>query len=328
MHARRKLLVIAAAALASPWRAFAQQSTRKVHRIGFLGSGSAAAVAKPLEAFRAGLRELGYVEGRNLAIEYRWGEGKFERLPGLAAELVRLKVDLIAVWGTPGALAVKRATSTLPIVMLAVGDPEETGLVESLARPGGNVTGMANLGGAVVAKQLELLTQIVPGIARIAVLRNPGNVSLIPQAKGAEAAARALGLQLQFFDVRSVDDFDAAFTGMAAARAAGLLVLADPLFLTQGKPIAELAIRHRLPAVTARSEIADAGIMFTYGASTVEPFRSGAIFIDRILRGANPADLPVQQTTIFEFVVNLKTAKALGVTIPDSLRVRADRLIE
>jgi putative ABC transport system substrate-binding protein len=321
-------MAIGLSALVAPWASVAQQSAGKVHRIGFLGSGSSAAVAKPLEALRAGLRELGYVEGRNIAIEYRWGEGKFERLPGLAAELIRLKVELIAVWGTPGALAAKRATSTLPIVMLAVGDPEETGLVASLARPGGNVTGMANLGGAVVAKQLELLTQVIPGIARIAVLRNPGNPSLIPQAKGAEAAARSLGLQIQFFDVQSLDDFDAAFAGMAAAHAAGLLVLADPLFFTEGKPIAELAIRHRLPAVTARSEIADAGVMVAYGASTVEPFRSGAIFIDRILRGAKPADLPVQQVTKFEFIVNLKTAKALGVQFPPHLLVRADRVIE
>lgn len=323
MKARRRLLALIALA---PLISSAQQA--KVRRIGFLGSGSASAVAKPLAALKSGLRDLGYIEGKNIAIEYRWGEGRFERLPDLAADLLSQKVELVVVWGTPAALAVKRATSTLPIVMVAVGDPEDTGLVASLARPGGNVTGMANLGGAVVAKQLELLTQVVPGITRIAVLRTLGNPSLIPQAKGAEAAARALGLQIQFFDVRALDDFDAAFAAMVAARAAGLLVLADPLFFTQSKPIAELAIRHRLPTVTARSEIADAGVMIAYGASTVEPFRSGALFIDRILRGAKPADLPIQQTTIFELVVNLKTAKALGVTIPDSLRVRADRVIE
>ena len=322
---RRKFAALIGGLLAAPLAAFGQA---KPHRIGFLGSGSASAVSKPLQALREGLRELGYVEGRNIAIEYRWGEGNFERLPGLAAELVGLKVDLIAVWATPAALAAKRATSTLPIVMLAVGDPEETGLVASLARPGGSLTGIANLGGAVVAKQLELLTQVVPGITRIAVLRNPGNPSLISQAKGAEAAARSLGLQIQFFDVRSLDDFDAAFAGMAAARVTGLLVLADPLFFSQGKPIAELAIRHRLPAVTARSEIADAGLMIAYGASTVEPFRSGASFIDKILRGAKPADLPVQQTTTFEFVVNLKTAKALGIRFPQQLLVRADRVID
>jgi len=325
---RAFLAVIGCSALAASLKSFAQQPSGKGHRIGFLGSGSAVAVSKPLEEFRAGLRDLGYVEGRNIAIEYRWGDGKFERLPGLAAELIRLKIDLIAVWGTPAALAAKRATSTLPIVMIAVGDPEETGLVASLARPGGNLTGMANLGGAVVAKQLELLTQVVPGIARIAVLRNPDNPSLIPQAKGAAASARSLGLQLQFFDVRSLDDFEAAFAAMAAARAAGLLVLADPLFLTQRRPIAELAIRHRLPAVTARSEIADAGIMIAYGASNFEAYRSAATFIDKILRGAKPADMPVQQSAIFEFVVNLKTAKALGIQFPQQLLVRADRVIQ
>jgi putative ABC transport system substrate-binding protein len=325
---RTFLAVIGCGALAAPLKSFAQQPSGKVHRIGFLGSGSAVAVSKPLEEFRAGLRDLGYVEGRNIAIEYRWGDGKFERLPGLAAELIRLKIDLIAVWGTPAALAAKRATSTLPIVMIAVGDPEETGLVASLARPGGNLTGMANLGGAVVAKQLELLTQVVPGIARIAVLRNPDNPSLIPQAKGAVASARSLGLQLQFFDVRSLDDFEAAFAAMAGGRAAGLLVLADPLFLTQRRPIAELAIRHRLPAVTARSEIADAGIMIAYGASNFEAYRSAATFIDKILRGAKPADMPVQQSAIFEFVVNLKTAKALGIQFPQQLLVRADRVVQ
>ena len=179
---RRRALLLAA--ICAPFAALGQA---KLRRIGFLGSGSASAVSKAVEALREGLRELGYVEGKNIVIEYRWGEGNFERLPALAAELIRLKVDLIAAWGTPASLAAKRATSTLPIVMLAVGDPEETGLVASLARPGGNVTGVANLGGAVVAKQLEILTQVVPGIARIAVLRNPGNPSLIPQAKGAEA---------------------------------------------------------------------------------------------------------------------------------------------
>ncbi len=329
MTTRRTFLaVIGCGALAEPLKSFAQQPSGKVHRIGFLGSGSAVAVSKPLEEFRAGLRDLGYAEGRNIAIEYRWGEGKFERLPGLAAELIRLKVDLVAVWGTPAALAAKRATSTLPIVMLAVGDPEETGLVASLARPGGNVTGMATLGGAVAAKQLELLTQVIPGIARIAVLRNPDNPALIPQAKGAEATARSLGLQLQFFDVRSLDDFDAAFADMAAARAAGLLVLADPLFLTQRKPIAELAIMHRLLTVFGRGENVEVGGLMSYGASVNEQFRGGAIYVDKILKGAKPAGLPVEQASTFEFVVNLKTAKALGIQFPQQLLVRADRVIQ
>jgi putative ABC transport system substrate-binding protein len=331
MKTRREFLIAGGAGLyvlAAPLASLAQQSPGKVHRIGFLGSGSASAVSKSIEAFRAGLRDLGYVEGRNIAIEYRWAEGKFEQLPELAAELIRLKVDLIAVWGTPAALAVKRATSTLPIVMVNVGDPVDTGLIASLARPGGNITGTSNLGGAVVTKQLELFAQAVPGIVRIAVLRNPENPSLIPQVKGAEAAARVLGLKLQIFDVRAPKDFDAAFAGMAAARAAGLLVLAEPLFFDQRRRIAELAAKYRLPTVTARSEIVDAGVMMSYGASAIDQYRDGARFVDRILRGAKPADLPVEQATKFELVLNLKTAKALGIKFPQSVLVRADRVIE
>ena len=322
---RREFAGLAAVALAIPRAALGQAKPR---RIGFLGSGSAAAVAKPLEALREALRGFGYVEGRNLAIEYRWGNGRFERLPALVAELLRLEVELIAVWGTPGALAAKRATSTLPIVMLSVGDPEQTGLVASLARPGGNVTGMANLGGAVVAKQLEILTQVVPGLSRFAVLSNPGNPSLIPQAKGANDAARSLGLRHDIYEVRAASDLEVAFAAMAKARTGGLLVLADPLFFTQGKLIADLALKQRLPAVTARSELADDGVLIAYGSSTVEPFRNGATYIDKILRGARPADLPVQQTVSFEFVVNLRTARALGIQVPLPLLARADRVIE
>ena len=322
---KRRIFLLAAGTLAVPLAAFGQAKPR---RIGFLGSGSRAAVSQALEEFRAGLREHGYVEGRNIVVEYRWGEGRFERMPELAAEMVRLKPELIAVWGSPAAAAVKAATTTVPIVLVSVGDPEETGLVASLARPGGNVTGMGNLGGSVVTKQLELLRQVVPGVNRLAVLRNPGNLSHGPQTKGAVSAARTLGMQVQFYDVRSLDDIHAAFAAMAATRSNGLLVLADPLFLTQAKAIADLAIRHRLPAVTARSEIADAGLMIAYGASNLEAFRTGATYVDKILRGAKPADLPVQQSALFEFIVNLKTAKALGIQFPPQLLVRADRVIQ
>jgi putative ABC transport system substrate-binding protein len=314
--------------LAVPFAVLAQQSPGKVRRIGFLGSGGAGAAAKPLEALRAGLRELGYTEGGNIVIEYRYAEGKFDRLPDLAADLLRQKVELIVVWGTPAALAVKRATSTLPIVMVSVGDPVDTGLIASLPRPGGNVTGTSNLGGTVVAKQLELFTQVVPGMSRIAILRNPENPSLVPQVKGAESTARALGLQLQIFDVRALEDFDAAFARMVAARASGLLVLAEPLFFDQRRPIAELALKHRLPTVTARSEIVDAGVLMSYGASAIQQYRDGARYVDRILRGAKPADLPVEQASTFELVINMKTAKRLGITIPQSVLARADRVIE
>jgi putative ABC transport system substrate-binding protein len=324
---RRELVLILASSFFFGNSVNAQQAA-KLRRIGFLGTGSAAAVAKPLEALQAGLRELGYVEGKNLPIEYRWGEGRTERLPELAAELLRLKLELIVVWGTAAALAAKRATSTLPIVLVNVGDPVETGLVASLARPGGNLTGLSNLGGAVAEKQIELLAQVIPGIARVAVLRNPDNPSLLPQLRGAETAARSLRLQLQVHDVRTVKDFDAAFTAMAAAPESALLVLADPLFFSESRRIVDLAIRHRLATVTGRGEMAEAGVLLAYGASTVEQFRQGAMYVHKILRGAKPTDLPVQQATKFELVLNLKTAKALGITIPQSVLFRADRVIE
>jgi len=322
------VMAIGLSALVAPWASVGQQSAGKVHRIGFLGSGAAAPMAPSIDALRTELRELGYAEGRNIAIEYRWAEANFERLPDLAAELLRFKPDVLIVWGTPATAALKRATSSLPIVMVNVGDPDATGLIASLARPGGNITGVANLGGIVVAKQLELLTQIIPGITRIGMLRNPGNVSLVPQVNGAENAARSLGLQLQIVDVRAASDFDAAFASIVSARAGAVLVLADPLFLTEGRRIAQLAAKSRLPSVSARSEAADAGIMMTYGASTIEQFRSGAVYVDKILRGAKPADLPVQQASKFEFVINLKTARAVGIQIPQMIVVRADRVIE
>ena len=325
MISRRRVL----AALACAWPfALGAQQPDKLRRIGFFGTGSAAAVEKALAAFRAKMRELGYAEGGNLVVEYRWGEGKAEALPGLVAELLRAKVELIAVWGTPASLAVKRATLTLPIVMMSVGDPVETGLVASLARPGGNVTGMSNLGGAVAAKQMELLSQVVPGVAHVGVLRNPDNASLVPQLKGAESAARALKVELQVQTARSTAELDAAFAAMTAARAGAVLVLADPLYLTERRRIAELAIKHRLPSVTARDAMAEAGILMSYGASNAEDFRGGAVYVDKILRGAKPADLPVQQASTFDLIVNLKTAKALGITIPQPVLGRADRVIE
>lgn len=325
---KRRTFLLAVGMLAGPGASLAQQASRKVHRIGFLGSGAAASVAKPLEALKARLRELGYVEGRNLGFETRFAEGRFERLPGLVEELLRLKVDLLAVWGTPGTSAAKRATSAVPIVMVNVGDPDATGLIASLARPGGNITGIANLGGSVVAKQMELLRQVFPGIARIAVLRNPTNPSLDPQMKGAEDGSRALGIELQVHLARSVAEIEAAFAAMPAGRPEAVLVLADPLFFDQGRRIAELAVRARLPSVSARAEVADAGILITYGASTVEVFRAAAHYIDKVLRGAKPADLPVEQASKFELVFNLRTARALGLTLAPALLIRADRVIE
>lgn len=322
---RRQIL---AAALAAPWLSYAQVAGGQRRRIGFLGSGSASSVAKPLDALREGLRRLGYEEGKTIAIDYRWGEGRFERLPGLVKELLSAKPELLLVWGTPATLAAKRATSTLPIVMCNTGDPDVTGIVASLSRPGANITGVANLGGNVVEKQLEMMRQVIPGITRIAVLRNPGNASLGPQLAGAERAAKSLKLTLLVVDVTRVADLEPAFASIAAARSEGLLVLADPLYFDQAAKIAGIAIQRRLPSVSARSEAADSGILMTYGASTVEQFRSAASYIDKILRGANPGDLPVEQAATFELVVNLRTARALGVAIPVSVLARADRVLK
>jgi putative ABC transport system substrate-binding protein len=325
MMNRRETLIAFPALLAAPLAALGQAKPR---RIGFLGTGSASAMTKPIEALRTALRELGYVEGRNLVIEYRWGDGDAERLPGLAEDLIRLKVELIVVWATPAALAAKRATASLPIVTLSVADPVSTGLIASLARPGGNVTGMANLTETVTSKQLELLARVVPGISRVAILRYPDNPALAPQVKSAEATARPLGLQLQIVDVRAVKDFDAAFAAMREARTGGVLVLADALFLSERVRIAELAAKHRLPTAFGRAENVEAGGLMSYGSSVTEQFRRGAVYVDKILKGAKPADLPVEQASTFEFVVNLKTAKALGIQFPQQLLVRADRVIE
>jgi putative ABC transport system substrate-binding protein len=323
---RREFVTFLAAAALFSGEGRAQQG--KVRRIGFLGTGAASAIAGPLEAFRASLRKLGYAEGTNLSIEYRYGEDDRAKLGQYAAELVALKPELIAVWGTAAALALKKSTSTLPIVLINVGDPVDTGLIASLARPGGNITGMSNLGGAVSAKQLEMLAKILPGVVRVAVLRNPDNPSLVPQLKGAESAARSLGMKLSVHDVRTRAEFEAAFASMAAERASAVLVLAEPLFFSERKRLAELANRHRLPTVTARAEVAEAGLLLAYGANTVAQYQEGAVYVDKILRGARPADLPVQQATRFDLVVNMQTARALGIKVPSEILGRADRIIE
>lgn len=329
MITRRKVLVglgLAAVAPVSPVRA--QQTAAKVHRMGFLGSGSATSMAKPYAALMERLRELSYVEGKNLVVDGRWAEGRYERLPGLAAELLRAKSELIVAWGTPATLAAKGATSTLPIVMCNTGDPDSTGIVPSLARPGANITGVANLGGLVVEKQLQMFLQIFPDMRRVAVFRNPDNISHGPQIAGAESAARQLNLQLQLVDVRRIADVEPVFSKLVAAKMSGVLLLADPLYVDQAGLIAEHALKHKLPTVSARSEVADAGILMTYGASTVEQFRLAATYVSKIFRGARPAELPVEQATKFDLVINLKTARALGIKFPESVLFRADRVIE
>ncbi len=323
---RRKFVALIGGALALPL-AFAQAPGKR-YRIGYLASSSPKANARPLEAFREGLRELGYVEGQNLEIEYRSTDDNVAGLPKLAAELVGLKVDVIFAWTTPVALAARKATATIPIVMVGIADPVGSGLVASLARPGGNITGMSNFSADLSGKLVELLVQVAPGIKRFAGVRNALNPASALQQNETEAAARAFGLQFQVFDVRAPDDLEAAFAGMVKARAMGAVFFADPLWLSQRQRIAELALAHRLPTVFSRQENVESGGLMAYGPNLSSQFRRAAVFVDRILKGAKPADLPVEQPTKIDLVINLKTAKALGLTIPQSVLLRVDRVIE
>src|SRR5882724_7487037 len=309
--------------LFSPSAADAQQAA-KVARVGYLAFNRAAS-PHLTEAFRQGLRDLGYVEGRNVVIEYRDAEGKPERLPALAAELVALKVDVILAAGEPHALAAKQATKTIPIVFTVAADPVASGLVTSLARPGGNVTGLSSVGPDLVGKRLEQLKQAVPGVSRVAVLWQPGAADERTEKdllKGAEVAARALGVRLQFVEARGPADIDRAFSDMTRARAGALNVLGSAMFFNERRRLVDLAAKHRLPAVYTSRESVDAGGLMAYGANFADLFRRAATYVDKILKGAKPGDLPVEQPTKFELVINLKTAKALGLTIPPSLLQR------
>ena len=327
---RRTFLVMASGSLlAAPLAAEAQQAN-KIARIGWL-SGNMANNPQLPEAFRQGLRDLGYVEGRNVVIEYRDAGGNFERLPALAAELVALKVDVILAGGTPHAVAAKRATRTIPIVFAGATGPVENGLVASLARPGGNATGLSNLGQELVGKRLEHLKQAVPGVSRVAVLWQPGAFGDRTEKgsrKEAEVAARALGVRVQFVEARGPENFDRAFSEMTTARADALIVLSSSMFFTERRRLVALAGKNRLPAVYAARDFIEAGGLMAYGPNLADSFRRAATYVDRILRGAKPAELPVEEPTTFELIINLKTAKALGLTIPASLLARADQVIE
>jgi ABC-type uncharacterized transport system substrate-binding protein len=314
--------------LAAPLAAEAQQAA-KVARIGLLTTNLSTS-PHLRDAFRQELRDLGYVEGRNLVIEYRDAEGKFERLPALAAELVALKVDVIVAPTTVGALAAKQATKTIPIVFAAAGDPVGSGLITSLARPGGNVTGLSRLAPELVDKCLELLTQAVPGVNRVAALWQPGAMgerSDKDMLTGADVAGRALGVRLQFVEARGPEDFDRAFSDMTRARAGALTVLPSAMFGNERRRLVDLAAKHRLPAVYPWRDFVDAGGLMAYGVNTADLYRRAATYVDKILKGAKPGDLPVEQPTRFELVINLKTAKALGLTIPQSVLGRADEVI-
>jgi ABC-type uncharacterized transport system substrate-binding protein len=307
----------------------AAQPLEKVPRVGFLGPRTRSNDAGLVDAFLQGLRDLGWVEGKTIVIEYRWAEGRSDRLPDLAAELVRLKVDVIFAGNTAVAVAAKNATRTIPIVMATGGDPVGIGLVASLARPGGNVTGLSyGVGMEVVGKGLELLKETVPKVRRVAVLSNPANPSHSLAIETVSDAARAVGVQLQLLEARGPNEFDNAFAAMSRERAETLFVFLDPSFGFHRARLSDLAAKSRIPAMYGSREYPEAGGLMSYGADFRHSFRRSATFVDKILKGAKPADLPIEQPTTFELVINLKTAKLLGLTVPPSRLLRADQVIE
>jgi putative ABC transport system substrate-binding protein len=320
------MVILVLAVLAAPLVANAQQPA-KVPRIGFLGATSEAGQRPQVEAFRQGLRDLGYVEGQNLIVEFRWARGQYERLPALAAELVGLPVDLLVTHGTPGTWAAKRTTTTMPIVMAISGDAVASGLVASLPRPGGNITGSTYFSPEVSAKGLELLKEALPLIRHVAVLVNPDNPQVTgPAVQAIARIAGSLKLELHPFEARGPSEFESVFAAMAKQRVDALVVADDSMLNDNRGGLAALGVKHRLPS-TGIKTYAEAGGLIGYGVNFPEIFRRAAVFVDKILKGAKPADLPVEQATKFVLVLNLKTAKALGLTIPQSILIRADEVI-
>lgn len=305
------------------------QQTASLPRIGFLApySPSDSRVQPYLQAFRQGLREQGYVEGQNFTFEFRWAEGQYDRLPGLAADLVRLNVNAIVASTPPAVRAAKQATETIPIVMAAVADPVAMGFISSFARPGGNITGVSMMLPELVGKQLELLKEILPKVSRVALLGNPANPNYASQLRHAQDAAQVLGVRLQPLEVRDPDEIDSAFAAITTERAGAVIVLTDTVILNHRARIADHAVRRRLPAVSAASEFAQTGGLLTYGPSLADGFRRAATYAARILKGAKAADLPVEQPATFELVINLEAAKSLGLVIPQAVLQRADRII-
>ena len=329
MITRRKLLVVLGmGVLAVPLAADAQP-TGKVYRIGFIQTAAPNEMGHLIKALDEGLRELGYVEGRNVVFERRFAEGRQERLPALAAELVQLKVDIIVTGANPVIAAVKQATATIPVVMAVSRDPVGAGFIASLARPGGNITGLANdPAPEIIGKNLELLKEAAPRVSRVAFLWNPVPPGAGTYKNAVESAARNLGVTFQSVEVRGRNEFEGAFAAMVRERANGVVVAADPVLFGPRSQIVLLAARSRLPAVYGQREFAEAGGLMSYGPNIADQFRRAAIYVDKILKGAKPADSPVEQPTKFELVVNMKTAKALGIKIPQSLLLRADKVIE
>jgi len=323
---KRRQLLFASSALLFASRLRAQQPPR-VARVGFLGNSDRSTLGNYLDAFHRELRALGYLEGRNILIEYRWAEGKYERVPGLVNELVRLKVDAIVTEGSVATQAAKNATRTIPIVMAQVGDPVGSGFIQSLARPGANVTGVTTLSLGLVGKQMELLKEIVPDLGRVAVLWNPEHPGHPRAMPDIEAAARNMGLNLQLVEVRTLKELNVALAGLARNRPGALTAVSEPIYDSQQERIAEFAVQHGLPSAYTKA-FADMGGLISYGARFDDLFRLAAVVLDKIIKGAKPADLPVEQPTKFELIINLKTARMLGLKIPQSVLLRAARVIE
>jgi putative ABC transport system substrate-binding protein len=328
MKRREFITLLGGAAAAWPLAARAQQPGMPV--IGFLGSESPTRSARLVRFFRQGLGELGFLEGQNVTIDYRWAEGRNDRLPALVADLVRREVNIIAAPATtPGALAAKAATATIPIVMFTAGDPVALGLVASLSRPGGNITGTTSLAGELAPKRLELLRELMPRANNMALLLNPTNPALMASTtREAQAAARTLGLKLHILHAGTEREFDAVFAGLAELPASGLVIAVDSFFTGRREQLANLALRHRVPAIYQSRDFAEAGGVMSYGGSLADGFRLVGLYTGRILKGEKPVDLPVQQVTKVELIINLKAAKALGLDVPPTLLARADEVIE
>jgi putative ABC transport system substrate-binding protein len=330
MNNRRKLLIVlGAGALAAPLASFAQQQG-KVWRVGFLSSRS-----RPTSldfdlygAFPRGMRELGYVEGKNLMIEWRFADGKNERLPALAAELVKLNVDNIVAGGAAAIVAAQQATTKIPIVMVNSGDPVGSGFVKTLAHPGGNITGLSNIIGEIGPKHLEMLLSFVPKLSNVAILLNPDNSSYTAILENLHVATRKTKLRILPVGARSPQEIESAFSMMIKEKIGAVIVVPDGLFTLQRRQISELAAKNRLPSISARGDYAEAGVLMSYGQNIADSFRHAATYVDKIFKGARPGDLPVEQPTTFELFINRKTAKALGLTIPQSLLISADKVIE
>jgi putative tryptophan/tyrosine transport system substrate-binding protein len=324
---RRRVIAAGAAAILTPLASVPQES-RRMSRIGFLGAGSAVGFANQIAGLRAGLRDFGYSEGKNIAIEFRWAEGKLDRLPALAGELVRLPVEVLVTQGIPATRAAKDATTKIPIVMAAVGDAAVMGIVPSLAKPGANITGSTFFAPELVAKRLELLRSALQNIKRIGVPFNPDNpLQRGPVRKALDMGAASLGLELEHAEARSMQEFEKAVSAVAAKRVDAVIFSEEPMQLINATALVDIAMRHRLPSI-GPLEFVPAGVLMAYGVNFPELYRRAAAFVDKILKGARPADLPIEQATRFDLVMNLKSARALGLTIPGPLVQRADKVLE